>query len=357
MQTIVHEGMYSYIHPIFLQFELLYRELSNCDDEARRIMMIFDADMRVFEDIFNEYGNCKRELCYANAPMDRRDRIDMPCKGKNIIIGFSGGKDSTATALYFKRKGFNVYLFHVHGLNKFFPQELESAQEVAKALDLPLIVQNVKLQGKSLYPDHPLKNIIIANMALQWGIENDIGVRLGMGNYYTATLDDVEFATAGDDAIEMWQAYKKVIRKYIPNVKVETPLMNLSSTLKLFEGERALLETAQSCVMTYRFKAKHRERIESTYGIKLMPNRCGCCWKCAVEYIYFADKDMLPYNQDYYMHCIEVLMNTIWKETGYYPHSIDYVWGVYLFYPMTESKAWGILKNAFIYARKIKIAD
>ena len=355
MQTIVHEGMYSYIHPIFFQFETLYRELSNNDDEERRIVNQFIPEMKVFEDIFNEYGECERHLTYTSQEYDA-EVINAECKKKNIIIGFSGGKDSTATALYFKKKGFNVYLFHVHGLNKFFPQELESAKAVAKALDLPLIVQNVKLQGKSLYPDHPLKNIIIANMALQWGIENDIGTRLGMGNYYTASVEDLEFATAGDDAIEMWQAYKSVIRKFIPSVRVETPLMNLSSTLELFEGERELLETAQSCVMTYRFKAKHRERIESTYGVKLLPNRCGCCWKCAVEYIYFADKGMLDYNEQYYMHCIEVLIHTVWKETGYFPHSIEYVWGVYLFYPIEQSKAWGLLRDAFIYARKIKIA-
>ena len=58
MQTIVHEGMYSYIHPIFFQFETLYRELSNNDDEDRRFGNCFIPEMKMFEDIFNEYGEC-----------------------------------------------------------------------------------------------------------------------------------------------------------------------------------------------------------------------------------------------------------------------------------------------------------
>ena len=358
MQRIIHEGIYFPIHPVFAMFENLYYELSNNDDNngLNILHSKFDKDMRTFEHIFNEYGNCVRELEYFDA--EDYEVIDMPCKKKNIIIGFSGGKDSTATALYYKKKGFKVYLFHVHGLNKFFPQELESAREVANALDLPLIIRNVQLKGTSLYPDHPLKNIIIANMALQWGIANNIGVRLGMGNYYTTHLNDVEFATAGDDCCEMWSAYKVVMRKYIPHLKLETPLMNLSDTMRAFEGEKKLLETAQSCVMTYRFKNKHRERIQKTFGIELMPNRCGCCWKCAVEYMYFADKDMLPYSRDYYIHCLEVLIHTIWKETGFYPHSIEYIWSVYLFFhPIEQSKAYGELKDAFIYARKIKTPD
>lgn len=353
MQTVIHEQGYKHLHPIFMDFELLYYELSNNDAKERLIGNQFDHSMKVFEEIFNEYGECHRELQYTDRDYPQ---ITDKRKKKTVIIGFSGGKDSTATAVYYMRKGFDVYLYHVHGLNKFFPQELQSAKEVADALGLPLIIENVTLSGKSLYPDHPLKNIIIANMALQWSLNHGLGTRIAMGNYYTAKLDDVEFITAGDDAKEMWKAYKSVICKYIPNVKVETPLENLQATMAMFEGELFLLEKAQSCVMTYRFKAKHRERIQKTYGIQLMPNRCGCCWKCAVEYMYYADKGILRYDKDYYLHCIEVLMHTIWKETGYFPHSLEYVWDVYLFYPMEKSKAYEELKDAFIYARKIKIA-
>ena len=355
MQTIIHEGTYEYLHPIFLDFELLYRELSNNDEPNRLIGgNVFDRSMNVFEGIFNLYGDCEKQLNYTV-----RDYPKLSARpiGKNIIIGFSGGKDSTATALYYKQRGFNVYLYHVHGLNKFFPQELQSAQEVADTLGLPLIVENVKLSGKSLYPDHPLKNIIIANMMVQWGIKNGIGVRLAMGNYYTVELDDVEFSTAGDDTREMWQAYKSVIKKYVPKLKIEFPLEDITTTFRMLSKERGLIEKTQSCVMTYRFKESHRKRIQKTFGIELMPNRCGCCWKCAVEYIYFADHDVLPYVKDYYIHCFAVLMNTIWKETACFPYDVNYIWNVYLFYPMEESKAYKELKNAFIYARKIIIAD
>ena len=339
MQTIIHTKGHTFIHPIFAEFEKLYTALSN-DDEPKKTGLfeteaVFDTALRPYEDIFNEYGNCQKYLQYT----DKNYPVLRPVNNtdKNVIVTFSGGKDSTAVALYYKERGYNVYLYHVHGLNRFFPFEQQSAEEIAKYLELPIIVEDVSLSGASLYPDHPLKNIIIANMALQWGIQNNIGTLITAGDYYTAHLQDVEFQTAGDDCVEMWDAYRPIIQKYVPDFQFEIPLMNVQDTLESLGKDPKLLELAQSCVMTHRFKNYHNKRVQEKYGIQLMKNRCGTCWKCALEYIYYTDHDILVYNRDYYKYCLYILKNTLYKETNL-RYNINETWNHFFFYPQENSK-------------------
>ena len=239
MQSIVYSKGYTYIHPIFEEFDRLYTELSNNDGGKQLIKKTFETALKVYEDIFNKYGNCARYLSYSDKEYPKFNRAKY--NKKNIIVAFSGGKDSTATALYYKNKGFNVYLYHVHGLNRFFPYEQQSAEKVAEYLQLPIIVEEASLKGNSLYPDHPLKNIIISNMALQWGIKNNICVRIAFGDYYTNSVDDVCFETSGDDCVELWIPYRKIIKQYVPQFKLETPLENLMSTLESLKSDKTYI--------------------------------------------------------------------------------------------------------------------
>ena len=349
MQTIVHSKGYRYIHPIFDEFDRLYTALSNNDEvEHKQLVKVddtFETSLEPFEDIFNEYGNCERKLKYADKdyPKFKEEKYDR----KNVIVAFSGGKDSTATALYYKSKGFNVYLYHVHGLNRFFPYEQQSAEKVAEYLQMPLIIDNINLSGISLYPDHPLKNIIISNMALQWGIENKIGTFIAFGDYYTAVLKDVCFETEGDDCKEMWKIYKPIIKRYCPQFKFETPLINVADTMERLEKDKKLLGLTQSCVMTHRFKNKHNKRVQEKYNIELLPNRCGTCWKCALEYIYYTDKGVLEFNKLYYQYCLEILYrhSAVMRVNGSTVYSTEQydiykLWDSYFFYNISNSKLY-----------------
>ena len=100
-----------------------------------------------------------------------------------------------------------------------------------------------------------------------------------------------------------------------------------------------------------------RERTEKNYSIELMPARCGCCWKDAVEYIWTVDHDIVPLNRLYYLHCFEVLRATMCKERRWFVHYVEIVWEEYLFYPMSKSKLYEELKDATYTAKgKIKCA-
>jgi hypothetical protein len=57
------------------------------------------------------------------------------------------------------------------------------------------------------------------------------------------------------------------------------------------------------------------------------------------------DHGEMEYNEEYYLHCIKILENTIKKETGAPPDTLQDIWDNYLFYPMEKSKAYDLLQE------------
>ena len=65
MQSIIHLDDYTPLHPIFSEFEDLYRALSN-NDEVSLLSDVFDSSLSSFEETFNVYGNCTRHFTYVD---------------------------------------------------------------------------------------------------------------------------------------------------------------------------------------------------------------------------------------------------------------------------------------------------
>lgn len=57
------------------------------------------------------------------------------------------------------------------------------------------------------------------------------------------------------------------------------------------------------------------------------------------------DTKGMEYNEEYYLHCVKILENTIKKETGAPPDELQDIWDNYMFYPITQSKAYCELMN------------
>ena len=353
MQTVIHD--YANVSPIFNQIEWLYTHISDNYGKAL-ISHVLDTSFDDLYEILEEYipGFSGIELKDYHLP-ELDLLMDYQEKAKdNVIVCISGGKDSVALTKYLIDMGYNVYLYHMRGINKVYPDEYKAVIDVANYFNVPYYIDTVVLSGTQKFVEHPMKNMIIANGAIHYGIREKIGINLAFGNFNESYLEYNDFAVCAGDCMDMWYAYEKIIRTIIPHFTMMIPLHNNEESLEIIEKNLDLLPLSVSCMSPYRFREDWKKRTEKKYQIELMPHRCGCCLKCALEAIYFMDREVLPYNEAYYIHCIEILYNTKVKESGIKEWTLKELWNEYLFYPIQESRAWEKLKDAVIQNGKVK---
>ena len=338
MQSIIRNQKYRSLHPVFDEMDRFYSMTSEKTVQVKNALIkpTFDNAFRYLHRLFRDYGDCKYDVNFTDK---KYKAIQLPKQNnKNIILACSGGKDSAAAILHYRSRGYTVYLFHVLGINKSYPDEYKSVQAIAEYLSVPVHLEKIQFEGKLPFPEHPMKNMIIANAALHYGIANNIGTKIAFGSYSNVTLYNENLYTTGDDSAEMWMAYEDIVRKAIPRFRIYLGLQNLHHTYRWLEGDKTLLALCRSCIGAHRFRQFNHDNNEKKFGIKLMPNRCGSCWKCAAEYIYMADHDVLEFNEQYYKHCIKVLMKWLQKENGItYEYDSD-LWLGFFKYSAQKSK-------------------
>ena len=198
-----------------------------------------------------------------------------------------------------------------------------------------------------------MKNMIIANGAINYALDNKLGVNIAFGNFNESYLESNQFDVCGGDCMDMWYAYDKIIRKVIPEFTMNIPLHNSQESLDIIEDHFDLLPLTVSCISPYRFRDYWRKRTQKKYGIELLENRCGCCWKCCVEFMHYSDRNLFDFNMKYYLHCFQILCDTLRKESKVIG-TIQQVWDEYMHYPIEKSKAWEVLKDATIQNGKVK---
>lgn len=329
-QYIVHS--YKNLSPLFDDIENLYTITS---ESSTRLFEypISDACKNIV-DVFNGYYP---EDALSTVPREYK-KLRLPEFDKrNLILCFSGGKDSVAAALHYK-KNYNVYLYHMQGINKVYVDEYLQAENLAFELGLPIFIDKVSLKGNQRFTEHFMKNMLIANGALHFGINYRISTKIAFGNYYTSVLADNAFDVCAGDCKDMWVTYESAIRKIIPKFRIYLALKNIQTSYKALLQKPELLEHIISCIGPYRYRQYWKNGVESKYGLRLLPNRCGRCWKCCLEYIYYTDYDIFEFNEEYYKYCLEVLKKTYYHENGVKLSSLMDVWYRYCFYDIKKSK-------------------
>ena len=229
----------------------------------------------------------------------------------SVVVAFSGGKDSVATAMKLKKEGRDVHLFYVNGINKAYPDEMRHAKELAGKLELPIHVEYVSQVGKTSFKESPIKNQIIASMALNYAINEKIGTSVAFGDFTTDNTSNSQFFESWSDTTEMWNAWLLLVNVYIPNVELIIPFKTYNETLDIISENTEMLEMVCGCILPYRFRNMTRTKNEEKYHIRLLPNRCGSCWKCCTEYIFLADKGVVEINVDFYKHCLDFLVGKL----------------------------------------------
>lgn len=335
MQTVSHKPN---INPIFDDIDRFYAMTSE-QPNSRNKLCVFDTSFDGYLRLFSSYGNTTYDCTVT--PKKYQKLTYTPPQNKTMVVCFSGGKDSTAAVLHYQKLGYRVVLFHVRWGANGTPQgkdDYEASQRVAEHLGLPLFVESVEVKGKrGDWLEHPLKNSVMASLALQFAIENGYGTNIAFGNYYTSSVRDDPFWVCGGDDKEMWRAFEKVVRKVLPGFTMHIPLRNIQSSYLAVLQRPELLPKIQSCLGSYRYREYLHNYNEKRYGVKLLPHRCGSCWKCATEYIWFTDHDVLDYSEKFYRHCIDILRRTTRQETGVRVTEED-AWLHYMFYSKKLSK-------------------
>ena len=332
MQKIIHD--YKNISPIFDDLEQYYALTSEKSTHKALFQPVFDASFGDLQRLFQIYGNCPCDFKLVKKPFKK---VNFKGDKKSIIVCFSGGKDSIACALHYKQLGYKVYLYHMRHINFALSDEYIHAQNLAKELNMPIYVDDIKLSGHHDWCEHPMKNIIIANGALNYGIREGITTKIAFGNYYTSTVVLDNFDFCGGDDMEMWRAYERIIRRIIPGFKMYIGLRNVATTLRKVCSQSKLLELSVSCLGRANLRKYRHDWVKGKFGINLPSNRCGSCYKCCIEYVYMADHGLQEYSEEYYKYCLDQLKKNSVKENGIYYNSIEEMWGHYFFYPIEES--------------------
>lgn len=335
MQTITREQ--PNIHPIFDEFDKLYTGLSEHTNVKKLVPTSYSDVFNPLINLFKEYGYTGQ----INTVCKQLPAVKSPHKTKkDIIVCFSGGKDSIATVKHFLDNGYNVYLYHLRHINPPLYDEYIQAEKLADYWNIPIYVDTVKLSGNHCYVEHPMKNYIIANGALQWGIREGITTNIAFGNYTTSSLAMDNFEFCGGDDIEMWDIYNDIISTIIPDFKMNIVLSNLHETLETVCADKDLMDMSVSCLGRASMRNYWHEWVKSKFNISIPKHRCGRCYKCCIEYIYMTDHGLQEYSPEYYSYCFNNLKKNVEREDNR-KYTDNAVWNHYFMYNRSMSRCYG----------------
>lgn len=350
MQTVQHD--YKNMHPIFDAIERFYSYTSELDHSQKLVFPTFDTAFKGLAETFADYVSMPNPTL-----LDKKyTPLDLPkYDDNNVIVCFSGGKDSIAVASKLKDSGYKVFLYHGWHINPSFSDEVDCAKEAAEVLGLPIYIDDIRFKGHNDYMEHPMKNMIIANGALHYGIQNGIGTRIVFGNYSTSLLADNAFDRCAGDCMDMWKHYDTIIQRIIPDFAVEAQLEHMGETLELIANKPDLLNASLSCLCRHSLRPYRHDWVLNKFGVDLPNHRCGSCYKCCVEYLYMADHDLITFSEDYYKYCLRQLYK-VCRAENVSVYSIFDLWNRYCFYSFTESKIYNQMISAQLTIGGIKWA-
>lgn len=239
-------------------------------------------------------------------------------ENNKVLMGFSGGKDSTAVVLKLKKAGYEPILFFAKGVNRAYPNEIDSAVKLAELLKCEIIIHEAKYSGKMFYGENPIKNQYILALMLDYGLSMGIS-KYCMGDCGADSLNEANRHFNWSDSQEMFIEFEKFVKVSFPQYEKLNLIQGERDSYEeiIAEGMQHLFPSILSCVLPYRYRRMRKEGNEKKFGIKLMENRCGSCVKCCLDYIYFYQHEVERYNEKFYDHCINKLREKTLEVYGF----------------------------------------
>jgi hypothetical protein len=209
---------------------------------------------------------------------------NIPFNDKDIVLAFSGGKDSVSHAAYLVDQDFNTILYYVKRANRSYPHEYDVAKHISEMLSATFVEDELHYSGKQSKKESPVKNHLILSLIIDYMIQNKI-TRCACGTYLEDTLAKTPTEFGLSDAYEFYRAFEKAIKSTFPSFSWCCWFNSEVHALAyLVNYHPELVTEYQSCMIPDRYRKRLRELHEKKFNITLLPNRCGSCWKCAQEY-------------------------------------------------------------------------
>lgn len=222
-----------------------------------------------------------------------------------VVLAFSGGKDSCASALALKDNGVKCVLFNLKGLNRSYRHEDTVCQEFASFIGMPLIARKMEQTGKcelcvqnSVFTESPVKNHLILAMMIDYMIENNNRFAT-LGVFTDDKLDEIVANLGLSDAIELFYLFQDAVNATFKEFRFFNIFQStLHAKAFIFKyHDEVIPPITQSCLLPDRYRANNARLHEAKWGIKLKPNRCLSCWKCCDEMYLFQKFGIYPHNQ------------------------------------------------------------
>jgi len=272
----------------------LYEQYSTYDT-------FIDISTGVFSDYLNQIQiRVPNKKCNSVLSHPIINKIKLP-ESNSVMLGFSGGKDSLATAIKLKELGRDIHLYFLQGINKSYTTELDICKNLAQKLNLPLIVEKVIQNGKSDFKENPFKNGVLISLMIERGLRMGVS-EYCLGNQSDDNIHNCEVLTEFSDTSEFFEA----IKNYFDFVNINTYLKDDRDSYEtIWKYNPELINNIGSCIMPVFRRPNIKKANKKKFGVEL--SGCGSCYKCSIEYIFKSEKGMLPLNIEYLNHCKSIL--------------------------------------------------
>lgn len=237
---------------------------------------------------------------------------DIKKNDKRVVVGFSGGRDSTATCLYYKLTGREVDLFHVKGMSRAYRHEDVASMEVAEYLGLNLIDVDVKMSGRVrvsesgstetdtdfVRNESPVRNEFVLALMIEYMMDEGI-TDCALGIFADEFLGEISSNYGLSDAYDFNKSFEKAVQYTFPEFRFHTVLRNkVHSLAYILQHDKGLVELYQSCMTRDMYRNKLRTIAENKYGIVIPKNKCLSCYKCCAEFLIMHSLGYITLDKD-----------------------------------------------------------
>lgn len=235
------------------------------------------------------------------------EHIDTPRNRDQVAVAFSGGKDSVSLLLYLLETNYSkdIYLYHLSGINRAYPNELPVSQKIVSYLqnkyphiNLHLIIDKVTISGKVHRAENATKNHLILSRMIDELAPKRV-TEFFVGLYTEDTSESISAFFGLSDSYELLKLFQKGINHTFPAFRVfGFAESNSQAHHYLFRKDLELLYLCDSCLLPNMYRKKIREINQNKYNIVIPENRCYSCWKCGLEYLELCMAGVIEPNQE-----------------------------------------------------------